>query len=81
MINDINYFINNEERRILKQAIEEIGTNGTVVVCKKMDNSDQTFSEKIVINHNQKIITIKGEDSLFNKLALDRVYEVNTESI
>lgn len=80
MINDIYYFINSKEREILRKAITEFKDFPIVSVCKKMETTNHSFKEKIVIN-DTKELPLEQNTSLFNKLAIDRVYEISVEKI
>lgn len=76
MFNDIFYFVNASERNYLKEELQDLA--GKIIICKRMKKDSSSYEELIEIkDENEKDIRfIKKIDNLFNKLVLDRPYEV-----
>lgn len=77
MFNDIFYFVNVSERNYLKEELQDLAGK-KIIICKRMKKDSSSYEELIEIkDENEKDIRfIKKIDNLFNKLVLDRPYEV-----
>lgn len=77
MFNDIFYFVNASERNYLKEELQDLAGK-KIIICKRMKKDSSSYEELIEIKaENEKDIRfIKKIDNLFNKLVLDRPYEV-----
>ena len=77
MFNDIFYFANASERNYLKEELQDLAGK-KIIICKRMKKDSSSYEELIEIkDENEKDIRfIKKIDNLFNKLVLDRPYEV-----
>lgn len=77
MFNDIFYFVNGSERNYLKEELQDLAGK-KIIICKRMKKDSSSYEELIEIkDENEKDIRfIKKIDNLFNKLVLDRPYEV-----
>ena len=77
MFNDIFYFVNPSERNYLKEELQDLAGK-KIIICKRMKKDSSSYEELIEIkDENEKDIRfIKKIDNLFNKLVLDRPYEV-----
>lgn len=82
MLNDIFYFINNEERSRLRLHTSDLEEK-TITILKEVNKSALSFDEQIVFydsNNNQRRV-LKKEQGLFDRLVLDRPYEVDIARI
>ena len=77
MFNDIFYFVNQNERKRLKDELVD-QTGKSIIICKRMKNEENSFRETIEISTNtsQLIKSLDKESGQFDKLVLDRPYEV-----
>ena len=77
MFNYIFYFVNASERNYLKEELQDLAGK-KIIICKRMKKDSSSYEELIEIkDENEKDIRfIKKIDNLFNKLVLDRPYEV-----
>lgn len=77
MFNDIFYFVNANERNYLREELRDLAGE-RIIICKRMKSNVDSYDEIIEIkteSHND-IRFIEKRDNLFNKLVLDRPYEV-----
>lgn len=77
MFNDIFYFVNQNERNRLKEVlVDQAGKS--IIICKRMKNEEDSFKEIIEISSDNShvIKSLEKESGQFDKLVLDRPYEV-----
>ncbi len=80
MLNDIFYFISEEEKRSIKELTQDLDSH-VVTLIKKIDNSGEKFGEKLLILNNQNDVVKQISTTGFTHLVLDRAYEISLDRL
>lgn len=79
MLNDIFYFISEEEKNSLKELTKDLDSK-IITLIKKIDNSSDIFREKLLVLNNQNDIVKQVSTTGFSHLVLDRAYEISLDN-
>ncbi len=80
MLNDIFYFISEEEKNSIKELTQDLNSH-IVTLIKRIDNTSEKFEEKLLILNNQNDVVKQISTTGFTHLVLDRAYEISLDRL
>lgn len=80
MLNDIFYFISDSEKNTIREAVASI-EDSQFTILKRIDHTDESFSEKIVILNRENDKVSEFKTNKFTHLVLDRAYVVSKDRL
>ncbi len=80
MLNDIFYFISEEEKISIKELTQDLDSH-VVTLIKRIDNSSEKFGEKLLILNKENDIVKQISVTGFTHLVLDRAYEISLDRL